>query len=321
VDPDLRRRLFAVGLSLTAAFLWSAYYAFVLGLSPEIPPSGLLVWPFAFGGLGYLGWILIGKHQRALATLSRSPAAWGRVTLLVFLQLAILAETFLAGPVDTSLLSLLGDVVATPILVMVLLNEGRYRAREPMFVGGIVTATAGSALTIIASGTVRPLSVAATIVAIFVPFLVAFYFLSAAQENRRLPTAAVVGHATLFAAMFSLLALPFVPGGFAGLGIPSLADGVLLAALGLTSFFVAPAMYFRAIEDTGIVLPAVLMASIPVFTLGLAVTLFHQTPPWIALLGIPLAVVGAVVALQGAHPPWARRYGVTAPAEPSVPPP
>jgi drug/metabolite transporter (DMT)-like permease len=320
VDADLRRRLFAVALSLTAAFLWAAYYAFVLGLSPGIPPSGLLFWPFAFGGVGYLGWILLGKHQRALATLSRAPAAWGRVVLLILLQLTILAETFLAGPVDTSLLSLVGDVVVTPVLVMIVLNEGRHRSREPMFVGGIVSATAGAALTIIASGTVRPLSAAATIVAVFVPFVVAFYFLSAAQENRRLPSAAVVGHATLFAALFSLLALPFVPGGFAGLGIPTIADGAMLAALGLTSFFIAPAMYFRAIEETGIVLPAVLMASIPVFTLGLAAALFHQTPPLIALLGIPLAVVGAVVALQGAHPPWSRRYGAPAPTDRSLPP-
>jgi drug/metabolite transporter (DMT)-like permease len=317
VDADLRRRSLAVVLSLVAAFLWAAYYAFVLGLSPGIPPSGLLIWPFAFGGLGYLGWVVVGKHGAAFRGLFRSPAAWGRVALLLILQLSVLAETFLAGAVDTSLLSLLGDVVITPFLVMAALNEGRHRARDPWFLGGVIAATLGATLTIVASGTVRPLTDAAAAVAVVVPFVVAVYFLSAAQENRRLPTSAVIAHATLFAALTGLLVLPFVPGGLAGLGIPSVKAAVLLAALGLTSFFVAPALYFRAIEEAGIVLPAVLMSSIPVFTLFLAAALFHQVPPLLALLGIPLAVVGAVAALQGAHPPWTRTYTGSA----SVPPP
>lgn len=309
MEPENRHRWIAVTLSLTAALLWAGYYAFVLDLSPGIPPSGLIVWPFVFGGLGYLAWVVVGKHGAALGGLFRSPAAWARVGLLVALQLAILAETYLAGPVDTSLLSLVGDVVITPILVMVALREGRHRARDPWFVGGILAATAGATLTIVASGTVRPLSGAATAVAVLVPFVVAVYFLSAAQENRKRPTSAVVAHATLFAALLSLLIVPFVPGGFAGLGIPSIRAGVLLAALGLTSFFLAPAMYFRAVEEAGLVLPAVLMSSIPVFTLLLAATLFHQIPPVIALAGIPIAVVGSILALQGAHPPWSRQYG------------
>jgi drug/metabolite transporter (DMT)-like permease len=316
VDADLRRRLLAVGLALISAFLWAAYYAFVLGLSPGVPPSGLLFWPFAFGGLGYLGWVVVGRHGGAFRQLFRSPAAWGRVGLLLTMQLAVLAETFLAGPVDTSLLSLLGDVVITPFLVMVALNEGRHRARDPWFLGGVVAATLGATLTILASGTVRPLTDAAAGVAVVVPFVVAVYFLSAAQENRRLPTSAVVAHATLFAAVSALLVLALVPGGYAGLGIPSPTAGVLLAALGLTSFFVAPALYFRAIEEAGIVLPAVLMSSIPVFTVLLSAVLFREIPPLLAILGIPLAVAGAVVALQGAHPPWTRTYSGSSASSP-----
>ncbi|MCI4325447.1 MAG: DMT family transporter [Thermoplasmata archaeon] len=320
MDADLRRRLLAVGLSLISAFLWAAYYAFVLGLSPGIPPSGLLFWPFAFGGLGYLTWVIAGKHGAAFRQLFRSPSAWARVALLLTMQLAVLAETFLAGPVDTSLLSLLGDVVITPFLVMVALNEGRHRARDPWFLGGVVAATLGATLTIVASGTVRPLTDAAAAVAVLVPFVVAVYFLSAAQENRRLPTSAVVAHATVFAALAALLVLPFVPGGLPGLGIPSVTAGLLLAALGLTSFFVAPALYFRAIEEAGIVLPAVLMATIPVFTLLLSAALFREVPPLLALVGIPLAVVGAILALQGAHPAWTRTYGTATAVEPPAGP-
>jgi drug/metabolite transporter (DMT)-like permease len=308
VDPDLRRRLGATGLALTAAFLWSSYYAFILVLAPTVRDSGLLVWPFAFGALGYLAWAASGGHLRHLPKLSRSGAAWLRVVLLLAMQLSVLAETFLAGAVDTSLLSLVGDVVLTPILVMLVLREGRERARDAVFLGGVILATGGATLTIIAGGSVRPLGPAAGIVAIIVPVVVALYFLSSAQENRQTPTSAVIAHATMFAALFGVVVSPAVPGGLAGLAFPSLTALGLLAALGLTSFFVAPAAYFQAIERAGLVLPAVLMAAIPVFTLLITASLFHTVPPILALAGVPLAVVGAVLALQGSHPPWSRRY-------------
>jgi drug/metabolite transporter (DMT)-like permease len=316
VRPDARRRLGATALALGAAFLWASYYAFVLTLAPTVPPSGLVVWPFVFGGLGYLAWTLLGGHARAFGSLSRSWVAWSRVGLLVVMQLAVLAETFLAGAVDTSLLTLVGDVVLTPLLVMYALGEGRERARDPLLVGGVLLATAGAALTILAGGTVRPLTAAAAGVGAALPFVVAVYFLSAARESRRTPTSAVVAHSTLLAAVGTLALSPLVPGGLVGLGIPSVPAFVLLATLGLTSFFVAPAMYFRAVEEAGMVLPAVLMASIPVFTLLLSVALFAQVPPLLGIVGVPLAVVGATLALQGAHPPWSREYGAAAkPAE------
>jgi drug/metabolite transporter (DMT)-like permease len=312
VEPDLRRRLFAATLALLAAGLWAAYYGFVLTLAPSVPPSGLIVWPFAFGAMGYLGWSAASGQLRPYRGLSRLPGAWARVALLVLMQLTVLAETFLAGAVDTSLLSLLGDVVLTPILVMWILREGRGRASDPVFLGGVLLATAGATLTIVAGGAVRPLTATASLVATLVPFVIAVYFLSAAQENRRTPSSAVVGHATVFAAVASAAIAGFLPGGFEGLRFPSLTAAVLLAVLGLTSFFVAPALYFWAIEEAGIVLPAILMASIPVFTLFLSAALFHAVPPLLGLAGVPLAVVGAVLALQGAHPPWSRQYGASA---------
>ncbi|HKV90664.1 MAG TPA: DMT family transporter [Thermoplasmata archaeon] len=317
MEPDLRRRLRASFLALGAAFLWAAYYAFVLALAPHVAASGLIVWPFVFGALGYAAWVLAGGHAGHFLPLSRSWEAWARVGLLVAVQLAILAETFLAGAVDTSLLSLLGDVVLTPLLVMFALREGRDRAKNPLFLGGIVLATAGASLTIIAGGAVRPLTAVAALVGALLPFGVALYFLSAAQENRRTPTSAVVGHLTILAAAVSLLISPLLPGGFAGLSIATPEQLGLLAATGLTTFFIAPAMYFRAIEEAGLVLAAVLMASIPVFTLLLAGGLFGQVPPVLGLLGVPIAVFGAIAALQGAHPPWSRQYGDgSAPAPP-----
>jgi len=312
VEPDLRRRLTAAVLSLVAAALWASYYGFVLALAPTVPPSGLIVWPFAFGAVGYLGWSAVSGNLRPYAALSGTAGAWARVALLVLMQLTVLAETFLAGPVDTSLLSLVGDVVLTPILVMSILREGRNRARDPVFIGGVVVATAGATLTIVAGGAVRPLTVAATLVAVLIPFVIAVYFLSAAQENRRTPSSSVVGHATVFAAVGSAALAGLLPGGYGGLAFPSLLAAGLLAVLGLTSFFVAPALYFWAIEQAGIVLPAVLMASIPVFTLFVSAAIFHTVPPLLGLAGVPLAVVGAVLALQGAHPPWSRRYGAAA---------
>ncbi|HEV8050761.1 MAG TPA: DMT family transporter [Thermoplasmata archaeon] len=312
MEPDLRRRLFAAALSLLAAGLWASYYGFVLTLAPTVPASGLIVWPFAFGAVGYVGWSLVAGNLRPYAALSGTAGAWARVALLVLMQLTVLAETFLAGAVDTSLLSLVGDVVLTPILVMWLLREGRGRARDAVFIGGVILATAGATLTIVAGGTVRPLTAAAALVAVLVPFVIAFYFLSAAQENRRTPSSAVVGHATIFAAVGSAAIAGLLPGGFGGLLFPSTWAAVLLAVLGLTSFFVAPACYFWAIEQAGIVLPAILMASIPVFTLFVSAALFHAVPPLLGLAGVPLAVVGAVLALQGAHPPWSRQYGTAA---------
>ena len=91
MEPDLRRRLFATALALAAAFLWAAYYAFVLALAPFVTPSGLVVWPFVFGGVAYLVWTFAGKHAGHLVALSRSATAWARVLLLVLMQLAVLA--------------------------------------------------------------------------------------------------------------------------------------------------------------------------------------------------------------------------------------
>ena len=57
-----------------------------------------------------------------------------RVAFLMGMQLSVLASTLLAGPVDTSLLALIGDVIATPILAAWLVGLYRKQIGTPLFV-------------------------------------------------------------------------------------------------------------------------------------------------------------------------------------------
>jgi drug/metabolite transporter (DMT)-like permease len=302
--------------ALLASFLWAAYYLFVLVLDPTMGPAGLLAYPFLFGGISYAALSLAQGHRRQLVRLSAEPSAYLRIVLLFGMQVGVLASTYTAGPVDTSLLSLLGDVTLTPILVMVLLHQATDRARSGVFWAGVVLSTAGATLTILGGRSAPALHGWAWLVAPIVPLAVAFYFLLTARANVRLPGTAVVTHATLGAAALSFLVSPFLPGGTGGLGIASPLDLLLVAGLGVTSFFVGPYLYFRAIEWAGLLLPALLMATIPVFTLFLALAAFHTAPVLIGLLGIPIAIVGAALALRGSHPGWTPEHGApVVPAE------
>ncbi|HKS59332.1 MAG TPA: DMT family transporter, partial [Thermoplasmata archaeon] len=213
-----------------------------------------------------------------------------------------------AGPVDTSLLSLVGDVVLTPFLVMLLLRAGREKARSPSFLTGVALSAGGATLTIAAGQTLAPLQGWGLLVGPVVPLTVAFYFLLAARAALTVPTSAVVAHATLGCAGLALITAPWVPGGLAGILHVNALELVLLALLGLTSFFLAPVLYFDAIHRAGIVLPALLMAAIPVFTLLLSWFVLGIVPPWLAIAGIPVAVVGALLAVRGSHVPWAPEY-------------
>jgi len=150
----------------------------------------------------------------------------------------------------------------------------------------------------------------AWLVAPAVPFTVAFYFLLAARASRAVPTSAVVGQATVGAGVVSLALSPILPGGVAGLLVPSAHDLLFLVALGLTSFFLAAVFYFKAIELAGLLLPALLMATIPLFTVVVQLAAFSTTPTEVALLGIPIAVAGGILALRGAHPGWTPTYEV-----------
>ena len=294
----------AVGMALAAAFLWAAYYPLVLGVRPAMPPSGLLAVPFLVGGAVFCLSALLRGEGRALRTMWVDPAAWGRVGLLVAMQASVLASTYLAGPVDTALLSLLGDVGVTPFLVGFLFREGTERIRSLPFLGGIAECTAGAALTIVVGGSARAPVGLALPVALTVPILIALYFLFMARACRTAPTDAVGGQATVAAGAVVVGLSPLLPGGLPGLLPPSPLAGAAALGIGITAFFLGPALYFLAIGRAGIVLPAVLMATIPLFTLGFAWGVLGTVPPPLALAGAPVAVAGAFVALHGEHLPW-----------------
>jgi drug/metabolite transporter (DMT)-like permease len=308
-------------MAVIAALLWASYYYFVLKAGPAAPPSALLAWPFLIGGAFYAGWAAVRGELGALAREFRDRAAWARVGLLLAMQLSVLGSTYLAGAIDTSLLNLVGDVVLTPLLVMLFFAEGRERLRSPVFLGGLGLSLAGASLAILAGGTARSLSGLGFAVGLVLPFSVALFFVFAARASRLAPNSAIMGHAFLVGGLISLLLSPWVPGGAAGLLLLPGKGWAIVLALGLTSFFLANVLYFRAIETAGLILPSVLMSTIPIFALALSYALLGTGPTVLGLIGIPVAVWGAFLALQGSHPPWSRvEPAERAPERPSADP-
>ena len=104
----------AVVFCLVAALMWALYYPFVLGARSGASPAATIVYPFIFGGIAYLLYAAGRGYGRPFVRLWGEGSAWLRVAFLIGMQLSVLASTYLAGPVDTSLLSLIGDVVLTP---------------------------------------------------------------------------------------------------------------------------------------------------------------------------------------------------------------
>jgi drug/metabolite transporter (DMT)-like permease len=288
-----------VGLPLFAALLWAAYYIFVLGISPGTRPSAVFVYPFLFGGIAYAAWAVSQGHGAALFALWRDPVSYVRVALLLGMQLSVLASTYLAGPVDTSLLSLIGDVVLTPIIVAVWLLAYRDRFRSPVLLLGMSLCLLGGGLAIVGGHGLTALSGRGYAVIVAIPVTVAFYFLLSARANERHPASAVIGQSMLGAALFGLVLSPLVPGGPAGLAVTGALPLGVLVATGLTSFFFAPALYFESIRRAGYVVPPMMMTGIPVFAAILGWLILGIAIPIIGVLGIPIAVVGALLALRG----------------------
>jgi drug/metabolite transporter (DMT)-like permease len=289
----------AVGLTLAAAFLWATYYIFVLAISPGTRPTAILVYPFLIGGIAYGIWAVATGDGRAFARVWTEPAAYLRTGLLVVMQVSVLAATYLTGPIDSSLLSLIGDVVATPIIVAYVLGAHRAEIRSTLFALGLLLSLAGGTLTIAGGQSLSAIPPVGWIVVPAVPLSVAFYFLLAARANERAPPSAVVGQSMLASGLVAGVLAPLIPGGWSGLVPSDPTAWYALAALGLTSFFAAPVLYFAAIHRVGLALPPMLMTGIPVFTLLLSGLILHLALPWLAVLGIPVAVAGGILALRG----------------------
>lgn len=290
-------------MALTSAFLWATYFFFILAMTPGTAPSALATYPFLIGGGMYVAWAAYWGHGGVVLQLFRELSAWIRVGLISVMQLSVLACTYLAGAVDTSLLSLLGDAAMTPLLAMVVLREGRHRARSPQFVGGLVLAGFGATLTILAGGNATTFHGWSLAIAPLVPLSVGGFYIWSAQAGRERPTSALVGQSTFAGGIVCLLLAGLLPGGWRGLLLSTPLPILLLVGVAATSFFIAPALYFRAVARSGIVLPALFQVMIPIFALLLSAVLLHEIPAPLGLLGIPLAVIGGVLAYRGAQTP------------------
>ena len=285
-------------LSLLSAFTWATYYIFVLAITPGTAPSAILVYPFLYGGIAYTLWAVLAGHGAAFAKLWRSPAAYLRTALLVGMQLSVLASTYLTGPVDAALLSLIGDGVVTPVLVAAAFSAHRRAIRTSWFAVGALLSLVGGAMAIAGGTGLQAVHDWGWLAVPAVPFTVALYFLLTAIANRETAASAVVGQSMLAASLVTVLVTPAIPGGWAGLVVTTPFPTAVLIATGLTSFFIAPVLYFEALARGGLVLPPMLMTGIPVFTLLLSAIVLRLGVPFVALLGIPVAVVGALLALR-----------------------
>lgn len=282
-----------------AALLWASYYIFVLGITPGTRPSAVFVYPFLFGGALYSAWTVVQGNGPALVRLWRQPAAYFRVALLLGMQLSVLASTYLAGPVDTSLLSLIGDVVFTPILVALWVVAYRGRFGSPVLWAGLGLCTVGGGLAIVGNQGITTLHGWGYVVLVAIPVTVAVFFLASARENERSPPSAVVAQAMVAAGLVGLAISPGLPGGLPGLVTVAPVPLLVLFATGLTSFFVAPALYFESIRRAGLVVPPMMMTGIPVFAALLSWGILGIAIPLIGIIGIPVAVAGALLALRG----------------------
>jgi len=299
VPVGRRTVAWAIVLSVLSAFAWATWYLFVLWVTPGTAPSAILVYPFVFGGIAYTAWAVTTGHGPAFARLWSDPMAWVRVGLLFAMQVSILAATYLTGPVDCSLLSLIGDVVLTPILVALAIGAYRPHIATPLFAVGLTVSLAGGTMAIVGGQSLSAVQGWGWLVVPGVPILVAGYFLLTARANRTTAPSAVVAQSMVAAAGLFVLAAPLFPGGWGGLVSVTPVPLFLLALCGVTSFFLAPALYFRALSEVGLVIPPMLMTAIPVFTLLLSAGVLGIALPLIGVLGIPVAVVGGILALRG----------------------
>ncbi len=292
------RRAAAIVLSLGAAFGWATYYPLVLSVGPRTAPSAVLVYPPLVGGLLYLTWALARRNGRALQLQARSPSAYVRTAIMAAMQASTLGATYLTGPVDAALLALIGDVVATPMVAAVWFLDRRRQLGSPFFALGLLLCVGGGTLAIAGGRVPEAVPPLGWIVVLVVPATIGLYFVLAARAGASAPSVAVVGFSIATSAGFLALGAPLLPGGWNGLVTVGALPLALLAFTGILNFFLAPALYFRAIEHVGLTLPPTLMTGIPVFTLFLSALFLGFELPWLGLVGVPVAVAGGILAVR-----------------------
>jgi drug/metabolite transporter (DMT)-like permease len=285
----------ALGLSLLASVLWAAYYPLIVVL-PSSADGVVLVLPFLFGALPFLA--LRSRTGPGDPSGERTPL-YAYVVAGIFmmaLQLDVIVSTRLVGAVPTAIFTLLGDVVAIPIISFLFWREGSQRVLAPKFWVGAIVATVGATLAIAAGESALPLGWKLAALEIPIPILVGLYFAFVARLTQKVPIQRVVGPVTLCGFLASLVALPFL-GGLPSFGVLPPLGYVDLLVVGLTTFFVAPWAFFEASRRVSVVIPAVVNATIPIFTMVFMVGFLGAPIYLLALLGIPLAFGGALLAI------------------------
>lgn len=302
-SPATRR--IGIAVSAMAALLWASYYLIVLELpgSSDLP---ILVLPFLVGGLGFgaLSVVQAPSEGRRILRIMGTPGGVLRALILLVMQADVIASTRLAGAVDTSLVTLVADVIVTPILLYIIWREGGRHIHQRIFWAGVALSALGASLTILAGGSAEALTALSALLLVPLPFLVSFYFLLMVKAAATEPMASVVSSGSILAFLIGAVGVLALQGP-AGLGVGLSAEDLgLIALLGLTSFFLAPWAFFWAAEKLSIVIPAVLQAAIPLFTLILVVLALHYSAPLLAIIGIPVAMVGSYLAVT--EPPGHR---------------
>ncbi len=288
----------AIGLAFVASFLWAAYYPFIV-VVPASWDGAVLAFPFLFGALPLLALNAIrGLHGKETSPLSKNFLGMCLLggAFMALLQLDVILSTRAVGAVLTAIFTLLGDVVAIPLFSFLLWREGASRVLSWKFWLGAAVAAAGALLAIVGGGGDLPLGWRFLALELPIPLLVGAYFALVAQMTQKARIDQVVGPVTLSGFVLSLLFLPLL-GGPGQLVAPPAWVYVDLLAVGLTTFFIAPWAFFGAGKRVSIVIPSVVNATIPIFTLLLMVGLLGTAITPLEVLGIPIAFGGAFLAI------------------------
>lgn len=303
-SPDRR----AVGAAGGAAVLWATYYIFILALPASENLAIILVTPILGGAItlgvaSVVDRVGLAECRRALV----HPRVIASGLLFVAFQFGAVLSTRSVGAVNTSLIVLASDVAGTPLLFALISRGEGPRFRRPRFWAGVGIIAFAGTLTIVAGGSPEPLSLAT--LALGAPlFLVSSSFVVMTDSaTRRLPMLVVLGVGPILVSGLAAVVAAGVVG--PGVLVGSVAPSTVAILLGMSAlnYAAAPALFFWSARRISLVIPSILQAAIPVFTLVYVASFGLQPVTAIGLIGVPLAFLGALIAVRtppaGPQPP------------------
>lgn len=298
MDPHGVNRI-AVGAAGGAAVLWATYYLFVLSLPTADNLAIILLTPGIGGAVTLLAALRIERPDWAgLRRALSDPRVLAAGVLLLAFQFGAVLAIRSVGAVNVSLIVLASDVVGTPLIVVLLLHREGPRFRNPTFLTGVGLIALAGTVTIVAGGSPEPLSLIT--LALGLPlFLVSCLFVVTTDlATRRQPVLVVLGVGPLVVSAVASLVAVAVVGAPAVIGATDLRSLLLLLLMSLTNYTLAPALFFWSARRISLVLPSVLQAAIPVFTLIYVGVSGLQPVTAVGLVGVPLCFLGALVAVR-----------------------